>query len=124
MKVLALVLAGIGAPVAAQTPLCAWNGAALVCPGQTMPGPLPLYEQQTGQLPPIADRIDRLNDQATLDRALALAQAEQAGRKAEAARQADASAAAGYCTGGEVLNTDAAEPGLELLRARCKAPRR
>jgi hypothetical protein len=123
VKLLFLGCFVLAAPAAAQTPLCAWDGSGLACPTQSMPT-VPYRPVEPTQPPTIAEHIARLNEQAAFDRALAVTRAERDLEDRQATAQAEARAGGGYCSGGERLNADSAEPGLELLHSRCRAPRR
>jgi hypothetical protein len=118
---LGLVLA---CPAAAQTPLCAWNGTGLTCPGQpAFSGPL-TPAPQPGALPTPTQRLAQLQAHADFDRALAAAEVAQDTGRAQTLARADALIAAGDCTSAEALVRDKAKGDLAAVASRCAAARK
>lgn len=118
---LGLVLAS---PVAAQTPLCAWNGASLSCPGApTFSGPL-TPTPQPGAVPTPTQRLAQLQAEADFGRALAAAEVALDTQRAQTLERADAMLSAGDCAAAETLVREKAKADLAAVASRCSAARK
>ena len=111
----------LASPAAAQTPLCAWNGSGLTCPGQpVLSGPL-TPALQPGMLPTPDQRLAQLQARADFDRALAAARVAQDDKRAETLARADTLIASGDCAAAETLVRGSAASDLAAIASRCAA---
>jgi hypothetical protein len=124
MRSLFLCALALASPAAAQTPLCAWNGTGLTCPGQpALSGPL-TPAPQPGAPPTPTQRLVQLQAQADFDRALVAAAVAQDTARVQALQRADTLIAAGDCAAAETLAHEQAQADLPAVASRCAAARK
>jgi hypothetical protein len=120
MRILFLFGLAFASAAGAQTPVCAWSGSALLCPGRPAPSNLIAPMPLPGAIPTPEQRIHRLQAQADFDRELASARIEQAKQPATASGLTNALRAE-LCTGGETVVRDSKQGDLTGLNPRCAA---
>lgn len=121
MRILVPIGLALASPAAAQTPLCAWSGTALICPSQPSASIGPLTETgRAGIRPSPEQRLRDVQAQVDLDRAVIAARVGQA----ESEDRAKSLTANPVCAGAETEVRDARPGDLAGFAPHCAVSRK